>query len=135
MAGLLPGGVLVAVLLLLAAAAPASARDYTVGDSSGWTTGVDYTAWARGKAFTVGDRLLFQYNSDRHSVAEVSAADHGSCSPSNPLRSYRDGTAAVALTSPGTRYFICGSSGHCASGMKLTVTVASAKPSSPGDGE
>jgi hypothetical protein len=55
MAGLLPG-VLVAVLLA-AAAAPASAKDYTVGDSSGWTTGVDYTAWARGKTFNIGDTL------------------------------------------------------------------------------
>lgn len=89
---------------------------------------------------------VFQYSSV-HSVAEVSAADHGACSASNPLRSYRDQSTTIALTRPGTRYFICGASGHCASGMKLAVTVSSvsgsnvttpapgarlAKPSNPG---
>uniref|UniRef100_A0A0E0KTG6 Phytocyanin domain-containing protein n=1 Tax=Oryza punctata TaxID=4537 RepID=A0A0E0KTG6_ORYPU len=146
MAGLRPG-VLVAVLLA-AAAAPASAKDYTVGDSSGWTTGVDYTAWAKGKTFNIGDTLLFQYTSAGHSVVEVSEADHSSCSAANPLRSYKDGTTIVTLTRPGTRYFICGSTGHCGAGMKLTVTVASlsgsgsatggtrlAKPSSSSSGE
>ncbi|KAF0894371.1 hypothetical protein E2562_038488 [Oryza meyeriana var. granulata] len=140
MAGLLPC-VLLAVLVV--AAAPANAKDYTVGDSLGWTTGVDYTAWAKGKIFNIGDTLSFQYNGAGHSVEEVSAADHSSCSASNSLRSYKDGTTIITLTKPGTRYFICGTTGHCASGMKLTVTVASlsgssggarpAKPSSPGE--
>ncbi|KAL5215864.1 hypothetical protein ABZP36_007265 [Zizania latifolia] len=121
-AGLLPG-VLVAALLV-AAAVPASAKDYTVGDSSGWAPGVDYNAWAKGKTLYIGDTLLFQYNG-AHTVAEVSAADHSSCSASNPLRSYKDGTTIITLTKPGTRYFICGTTGHCTSGMKLAVTVAS----------
>uniref|UniRef100_A0A0D9W7T3 Phytocyanin domain-containing protein n=1 Tax=Leersia perrieri TaxID=77586 RepID=A0A0D9W7T3_9ORYZ len=137
MAALLPVALVAA--LLAAVAAPASAKDYTVGDSSGWTTGVDYTAWAKGKAFNIGDTLLFQY-SGGHSVAEVGAADHVSCSASNPLRSYNDGTTTVTLTRPGTRYFICGATGHCAAGMKLAVTVSSSlsggggggKPSRPG---
>ena len=45
------------VLLAAAAAAPASATDYVVGDSSGWNSGVDYTTWAKGKTFSVGDNL------------------------------------------------------------------------------
>jgi hypothetical protein len=45
------------VLLAAAAAAPAYATDYVVGDSSGWTSGVDYTTWANGKTFSVGDNL------------------------------------------------------------------------------
>uniref|UniRef100_A0A0D9XD41 Phytocyanin domain-containing protein n=1 Tax=Leersia perrieri TaxID=77586 RepID=A0A0D9XD41_9ORYZ len=116
---------LLVVLVVAAAASPASAKDYTVGESSGWRTGVDYTAWANGKAFVVGDTLLFQHNGV-HSVEEVSAADHGSCSASNPLRSYKDGTAVVALTRAGIHYFICGTTGHCAAGMKLAVTVTTA---------
>ncbi|XP_006653638.1 mavicyanin-like [Oryza brachyantha] len=126
MAGPLPG-VLAAVLLVVAAAAPASAKDYTVGDSSGWVPGVDYTAWAKGKKFSIGDTLLFQYNGRAHSVVEVSAADLSLCSASNPLRSYKsdDGITTITLTKPGARYFICGATGHCASGMKLTVTVES----------
>ncbi|KAL6903396.1 hypothetical protein ACP4OV_004209 [Aristida adscensionis] len=124
-----PRALLLAVLLV-AVAAPASAKDYTVGDSSGWRPGVDYTAWASGKTFSVGDTLLFQYNA-AHSVEEVSAADHGACSASSPLRSYRDQSTTVPLTAPGTRYFICGTPGHCAAGMKLAVTVSGSAPAAP----
>ena len=66
----------------------------------------------------------FQYSSS-HSVLEVSEADHSACSASNPLRSHRDGqSTTVPLTKAGTRYFICGAPGHCASGMKLAITVS-----------
>jgi hypothetical protein len=44
--------------VLLVAVVPAStAKDYTVGESSGWTTGVDYSAWTKGKTFHVGDTV------------------------------------------------------------------------------
>lgn len=36
---------------------PSLAKDYTVGDSSGWATGVDYTTWTSDKTFAVGDNL------------------------------------------------------------------------------
>jgi hypothetical protein len=65
----------------------------------------------------------FQYTS-AHSVLEVSEADHSACSASNPLRSHRDQSTTVPLTKAGTRYFICGTPAHCASGMKLAITVS-----------
>jgi hypothetical protein len=47
-----------AVLLLVAiCSSTAAASSYTVGDGSGWTTGVDYTSWAASKNFKVGDSL------------------------------------------------------------------------------
>jgi hypothetical protein len=46
-----------AVLLLVACCSTAAATSYTVGDGSGWTTGVDYTSWAASKNFKVGDNL------------------------------------------------------------------------------
>ena len=46
-----------AVLLLVARASTAAATTYTVGDGSGWTTGVDYTTWAGSKNFKDGDSL------------------------------------------------------------------------------
>ena len=49
--------IMAGLVLIAAVAAPAHAKDYTVGDSSGWTSGVDYTTWASGKAFAVGDNL------------------------------------------------------------------------------
>nr|CAB3450548.1 unnamed protein product [Digitaria exilis] len=126
------GAVVIAGLVLLAAAAvaPAYATDYVVGDSSGWTSGVDYTTWAKGKIFSVGDNLVFQYNM-MHTVAEVSSADYSACSASNSLQSYSDQNTKIALTAPGTRYFICGTPGHCSGGMKLAVTVSAASATTP----
>jgi hypothetical protein len=45
------------LLLVVSAPSPAAATSYTVGDGSGWTTGVDYTSWAASKNFKVGDNL------------------------------------------------------------------------------
>lgn len=36
---------------------PCFATDYTVGDTSGWAIGADYSTWAASKSFTVGDSL------------------------------------------------------------------------------
>ena len=44
-------------LLLVARAFPAAATSFTVGGKSGWTIGVDYTTWASGNTFKVGDSL------------------------------------------------------------------------------
>jgi hypothetical protein len=46
-----------AALLLVSCAWAVTATQHTVGDTSGWTTGTDYTTWAKGKKFKVGDRL------------------------------------------------------------------------------
>jgi hypothetical protein len=45
------------LLLLISSVAWSSATDYTVGDTSGWATGVDYSTWASGKTFMVDDTL------------------------------------------------------------------------------
>ncbi|MBA0837130.1 hypothetical protein Goarm_009310 [Gossypium armourianum] len=36
---------------------PSLAKVYTVGDTPGWTTGVDYSTWTKDKTFKVGDSL------------------------------------------------------------------------------
>lgn len=46
-----------ALLLLLAAVPAVLAATFQVGDSFGWSVGVDYTAWVIGKTFRVGDTL------------------------------------------------------------------------------
>ncbi|XP_062198468.1 blue copper protein-like [Phragmites australis] len=116
------------VLLVAGYAALASATTYTVGDSQGWTTGGDYNNWARGKTFAVGDKLVFSYVNKAHTVTEVNQSGYDSCSGTNALSDDDSGSTTVTLTTPGTHYFICNVPGHCASGMKLAVTV-SATPS------
>ncbi|CAL5054425.1 unnamed protein product [Urochloa decumbens] len=122
-----------AVLLLVATcSSTASAASYTVGDGSGWTTGVDYTSWAASKNFKVGDSLVFNYAKGLHTVVEVSAAEYMACTASNPLGSDSSGGTTVPLKTPGTHYFVCSITGHCGAGMKLAVTVGgSSSPASP----
>jgi len=49
----LPLGSLIAITMLL----PTLATVHTVGDSSGWAIGADYSSWTGDKTFAVGDTL------------------------------------------------------------------------------
>ncbi|KAL5777278.1 hypothetical protein ACOSP7_010205 [Xanthoceras sorbifolium] len=128
MAGL--GAGFVCVVLVFCMAAPSLATVYTVGDTSGWTLGTDYTTWTGSKTFAVGDSLVFNYGSS-HTVDEVSASDYKTCTVGNAITSDNSGATTITLKTAGTHYFICGVVGHCGSGMKLAVTVGSGS-SSPG---
>lgn len=124
------------VVILVARAFPAAATSFTVGDKSGWTLGVDYTTWASGNTFKVGDNLVFNYAKGQHTVVEVNAADYLACAAANPLGSDSSGASTVPLKTGGKHYFICSITGHCAGGMKLEVTVSGSgsggsSPSSP----
>ncbi|KAJ4777671.1 Blue copper protein [Rhynchospora pubera] len=116
------------VLLFVAAA---EAKEYVVGGSEGWSTGVDYGTWASSYIFNVGDTLVFQYGA-LHTVSEVSESDYSACSASNAIQSFGDQNTRITLTAPGTRYFICGSAGHCSEGMKLACTVSPTASTTPG---
>ncbi|KAL2497875.1 Cupredoxin superfamily protein [Abeliophyllum distichum] len=101
------------------------ATDYTVGDSSGWSMGADYSTWTSGKTFAVGDTLVFNYPSG-HTVDEVSEKDYSACSTGNSITTDSSGATTVTLKTAGKHYFMCGVPGHCSGGMKLAVTVAAA---------
>ncbi|MBA0746206.1 hypothetical protein Gogos_008745 [Gossypium gossypioides] len=103
------------VLLVLCMVVPSLAAVYTVGDTSGWTTGIDYSTWTQGKNFKVGDTL----------VDEVSSSDYSTCTVGNAIRSDNSGSTTVTLKAAGTHYFICGVVAHCGNGMKLAVKVES----------
>ncbi|KAE8676795.1 Uclacyanin-2 [Hibiscus syriacus] len=124
-------GFAAAFLLLLLLAAPAAhAVQYTVGDSAGWTNSGDYEGWVQGKAFTVGDTLLFRYGGS-HAVDVVSKNDYDNCNSGNALSSHSDGNTVIPLSNPGPMYFICPTIGHCAGGMKLAINVVAAGGNSP----
>ncbi|KAK8587850.1 hypothetical protein V6N13_086817 [Hibiscus sabdariffa] len=119
-----------ALLLLLLVAPAAYAVQHTVGDSSGWTETVDYSDWVRGKTFTVGDTLVFNYDGS-HRVDEVTESDYTNCETANAIDSHSDGNTVITLSKAGTMYFICPVLGHCSSGMKLAVHVVAASGTSP----
>lgn len=117
------------VLLCMVTMPISSATVYTIGDTSGWSLGVDYTTWASDKTFVVGDSLVFNYGSS-HTVDEVSATDYSSCSVGNAINSDSSGATTIPLKTAGTHYFVCGVPSHCGNGMKLAVTVKAGDGSS-----
>ncbi|MED6171388.1 hypothetical protein PIB30_040248 [Stylosanthes scabra] len=102
-----------------------SSTDFIVGDDNGWTTGFDYQAWAQGKDFHVGDKLVFKYTAGRHNVLKVNGTAFQQCDvPQNSTKPFTAGNDVIVLSSPGRKWYICGVSTHCLNGkMKLAITV------------
>ncbi|KAK7295892.1 hypothetical protein VNO77_51157 [Canavalia gladiata] len=117
-------------LVLLLAFPTVFGTDHNVGGSGGWKLGGDYTTWASGQTFNVGDNLVFKYDST-HAVDEVSENDYNSCSSSNAIKNYQGGNTKIPLSSTGKRYFLCPTAGHCDGGMKLAINVVGAASSPP----
>ncbi|XP_057773411.1 blue copper protein [Salvia miltiorrhiza] len=121
------GLMVVMIAMIIVGIGGVSAAVYTVGDSSGWSVGADYSTWATDKTFKVGDTLVFNYASG-HTLDEVSANDYKTCTTGNAITSDSSGATSITLKTAGPRYYICGVPGHCGGGMKLAVTVAAASP-------
>nr|AAC32039.1 uclacyanin II [Arabidopsis thaliana] len=107
-----------ALLLVLTIVPGAVAVTYTIE----WTTGVDYSGWATGKTFRVGDILEFKYGSS-HTVDVVDKAGYDGCDASSSTENHSDGDTKIDLKTVGINYFICSTPGHCSGGMKLAVNV------------
>ncbi|KAE8666788.1 Blue copper protein [Hibiscus syriacus] len=113
-------GLAMACLLLVSCMVmPSLVKVYTVGDASGWTTGVDYSTWTG----------VFKYPTS-HTVDEVSSSDYSTGTVGDAITKDDSGATTVALKKAGTHY-ICGVVGHCANGMKLAVKVESGSSNSP----
>ncbi|XP_061371752.1 blue copper protein-like [Gastrolobium bilobum] len=118
------------LFLAINMALPTLATVYTVGDTSGWAIGADYSTWTSAKTFAVGDSLVFNYGAG-HTVDEVKESDYKSCTTGNSINTDSSGATTIALKTAGTHYFICAVPGHCAGGMKLAVTVKAGKATAP----
>ncbi|CAK8542862.1 unnamed protein product [Lathyrus sativus] len=101
----------------------AVAKDFVVGDESGWTLGVDYQAWAANKVFRLGDTLTFKYVAGKDSVVRVNGSDFQSCSVPWAAPVLGSGHDTVVLTTYGRRWYISGFANHCKNGQKLVITV------------
>ncbi|XP_044500281.1 blue copper protein 1b-like [Mangifera indica] len=113
------------LLFVLATFGPiiTSAKDFIVGDQSGWTVGFDYQAWAAGKEFHIGDKLVFNYPVGEHNVYKVNGTDFQNCTvplQGTPLTSGND---TIVLATCGKKWYICGVANHCSLGQKLVITV------------
>ncbi|KAJ4831121.1 hypothetical protein Tsubulata_000651 [Turnera subulata] len=122
----------VSVMLLLVAlmAEEAIAVQHIVGGSQGWDESTDFDSWASGQKFKVGDTLVFKYSS-LHSVVELGdESSYKKCDLGSKVASMSTGNDVVKLDKPGTRYFACGTMGHCDQGMKVKITTESGSGSS-----
>ncbi|WVZ06441.1 hypothetical protein V8G54_019787 [Vigna mungo] len=109
----------------------AMAEEHVVGGSQGWDASTDFKSWVSGQTFNVGDQLVFKYYSGLHSVVELgSEGEYQNCDLGNAVNSMNSGNDVVKLNKPGTRYFACGTLGHCGQGMKVKITIASSSSSS-----
>ncbi|KAJ6751453.1 hypothetical protein OIU85_001936 [Salix viminalis] len=99
------------------------AAQHVVGGSQGWEESTDFSSWASGQKFKVGDQLVFKYASGLHSVVELGGESaYKSCDLGTPLNSMNTGNDVVKLSKPG----------HCGQGMKVKITVESGTaPSTP----
>ncbi|XP_010931419.1 uclacyanin 1 [Elaeis guineensis] len=100
------------------------------GQNGGWDLSTNLASWAATQKFIAGDSLTFKYASF-HDVLEVSKAEYDACATSKPTNTYTGGSTVVKLSSPGKRYFICGTPGHCSQGMKVEIDVVSAATATP----
>ncbi|KAL3573784.1 hypothetical protein D5086_024397 [Populus alba] len=76
------------------------AAEHIVGDDKGWTVNFNYTTWASGKVFHVGDTLVFKYQ------------------PPHNLYKHT-----------GKKWYICGLGKHCSElGQKLVINVEGEAP-------
>ncbi|KAG5028516.1 hypothetical protein JHK87_012030 [Glycine soja] len=109
----------------------AFAAQHVVGGSQGWDQSTDFKSWTSGQTFKVGDKLVFKYSSF-HSVVELgNESAYKNCDISSPVQSLSTGNDVVKLDKPGTRYFTCGTLGHCSQGMKVKITIRKGNAPSP----
>ncbi|KAG7632748.1 Phytocyanin domain [Arabidopsis suecica] len=118
----------------------ALAARHVIGGSQGWEKSVDFDSWSSDQSFKVGDQIVFKY-SELHSVVELgSETAYKSCDLGTSVNSLSSGNDVVKLSKTGTRYFACGTVGHCEQGMKIKVNVVSSdsksasSPSGSGSG-
>uniref|UniRef100_A0A0D9X467 Phytocyanin domain-containing protein n=1 Tax=Leersia perrieri TaxID=77586 RepID=A0A0D9X467_9ORYZ len=119
--------VVMVAAVVVAQAAVAGATTYTVGAPEGlWDMETDYNEWVNRRTFHPGDKITFTYSRELHDVVEVTKAGYDACSNANNISAFRSGNDVITLAAVGTRYFLCGLTGHCDSGMKIRIDVIAA---------
>ncbi|PIA59812.1 hypothetical protein AQUCO_00400595v1 [Aquilegia coerulea] len=110
----------------------ALATEYKVGDNAGWTNNFDYTNWAKGKDFRVGDKLVFTYPVGVHNVFKVNGTTFKDCTIPPLDEALTSGNDVITLAIPGNKWYFCGVGQHCAvGGQKLAITVLPAGLEAP----
>ncbi|KAJ6877281.1 mavicyanin [Populus alba x Populus x berolinensis] len=89
------------------------AAEHIVGDDKGWTVNFNYTTWACGKVFHVGDTLVFKYQPP-HNLYKVDGNGFKNCVASGEALT---GEAPAPTPVPNAAY------GLAASGYQIIVAA------------
>ncbi|KAL5712697.1 hypothetical protein ACHQM5_014842 [Ranunculus cassubicifolius] len=110
-----------------------AATVHNVGDSAGWTIGVDYNQWVSSQTFHVGDSIVFEYDPSHHNVVRVSHHEYNSCTVNATTKpeTFDSGHDVMTFKRPGHHYYICGYEGHCEAGQKVNFRVVGSSSVSP----
>ncbi|KAG0491301.1 hypothetical protein HPP92_004253 [Vanilla planifolia] len=110
------------LLLLVCSASVVLATDHIVGGHLGWNPNINYTLWSDNQTFYVNDFISFRYQKTMYNVFEVNETGYLNCTMDGVVGNWSSGKDFIALTRPGSYYFICGN-GLCFSGMKVAIKV------------
>ncbi|KAK1696571.1 hypothetical protein QYE76_013268 [Lolium multiflorum] len=109
------------MLLLCLSPTVVCAKEWIVGDDKGWSLGV--SGWEKGKNFSSGDVLVFNYDPKMHNVLEVSTGEYESCKFIGvPSRRYNSGHDRIQLLGTLASY-VCETPVHCDRGMKIHIPI------------
>ncbi|PRQ46342.1 putative cupredoxin [Rosa chinensis] len=98
---------------------------YIVGDQLGWFVPgkYDYSAWANGKTFIVGDTLVFNFINGTQDVAVVTKAVFDNCTTNSTLAVFKNSPVNIIFNTTGEHYFTSTYDRHCELGQKLAINV------------
>ncbi|XP_077216813.1 early nodulin-like protein 14 [Tasmannia lanceolata] len=121
---------LYALILITLLFSLSEAKDFLVGGkTNAWkipsSSSESLNQWAESNRFKIGDSLVWKFNDENDSVLQVTREGYESCNVSNPIATYKGGSANIKLERSGPFYFISGENGHCEKGQKLIVVVLS----------
>lgn len=102
------------------------ASEHVVGDESGWTIPSNenfYGEWATKNTFQANDVLVFNFDTGRHNVAQVTKDAYDACDGSNPISLYTDAPARITIDPSKDQFYICTIGPHCNLFQKLAISV------------
>uniref|UniRef100_A0A0D9WTB1 Phytocyanin domain-containing protein n=1 Tax=Leersia perrieri TaxID=77586 RepID=A0A0D9WTB1_9ORYZ len=119
-------------------AAVASATQFRVGGSRGWSVpdanAEPYNSWAGRMRFQIGDQLLFVYPKETDAVVVVDQAAYDACNTTAAVAGggrFDDGSTVFTFDRSGPFFFISGNESSCRAGEKLIVVVMADRHHTP----
>lgn len=74
---------------------------------------------------------MFNYISPNHDVYKVNGTAFNDCIAPLDAEKFTSGNDKIELKTAGNKWYLCGKSGHCSTGQKLSITVSNSSAPQP----